>query len=796
MSFKKSLPLDSLYKPCQSKEFHFQSTRRLQPLNDEILGQKRAQEAIRFSISMRDPGYNIYAVGTNGLGKRTMMLRYLKREGRLAQAASDWCYIANFDDPRVPLVMQLPAGVGVGLKKDMEHLMVRLQKAIPQAFDNESYYERAELIKSELGTKQEAALARVAREAKKHQVELAVTTPGGYRLVATDGEKPYSAETFAALPESRKQEFENIINKLEKKLRTLLRKLAGWEQEYADKQQQLNEEVALAVSEQPISVLLDKYQDYPNVVNFLQKVQKDILVNVDIFLDEDDEQSALAYAALDKKIPRRYQINLLVHHDKDGNSPIVVEDNPNYHNLFGYVENLTYKGTVFTDFTLIRPGALHRANGGYLLMDAVKVLEQPFVWDGLKRALRSQSLAINALEREMALSGTISLEPKPVPLKVKIILFGDRDTYLLLQQYDPEFMELFKVVADFESEMPRTPESQQKYAQFITSLVLDKGLMHCDRKAVMRVIEYSARVAEDQNKLSLHAADIANLLRESDYWAKQAGANIIRAEHVDKALSSAEYRSSRIRDQVFESIRDGTTLIDTRGHKVGQINALSVLSTGDHEFGMPNRVTATYRYGDGEVIDIERDVSLSGAIHSKGMMILSAFLAATFGKTAPLKIAASLTFEQSYSEVDGDSASMAEFCALISAISGRPIDQRFAITGSMNQFGETQPVGGVNEKIEGFFATCEIQGLTGDQAVIIPRTNVHNLMLKDSVVAAAKAKRFAIYGVSTVLEALQLLTGLPIGKPNEKGRYPKNTLFGEVQAKLDLLRDYEKKLHR
>lgn len=795
MSFKKPLSIDCLYKPCRSKDFRFKTTRSLQPL-DQILGQKRAQDAVHFAISMPDPGYNIYAVGSNGLGKRTMMLNYLKREGLVSNAASDWCYVANFEDPRSPRVIQLPAGVGQSLKKDMEQLMTRLQKAIPQAFDNESYYERAELIKSELGTRQEKALAKIAKEAKKHNVQLTVTTPGGYRLIATDGEKPYSVETFAQLPEAKKQEFEEIINKLEKKLRTVLRQLSMLEQEYADKQQQLNEEVALAVSEQPLSTLIEKYQAYPNVVDFLQKVQADILTNVDVFLEEGEEQSAMAYAALDKKVPRRYQVNLLVHQGKNGHSPIVVEENPSYYNLFGYVENLTYKGTVFTDFTLIRPGALHRANGGYLLMDAVKVLEQPFVWDGLKRALRSQQIAINTLERELTLSGTISLEPQPIPLNVKIILFGDRDTYLLLQQYDPEFMELFKVVADFEREMPRTTESQQQYARFIAGLAHDKGLRHCDRNAVMRIIEYAARAAEDQNKLSLHAADIANLLRESDYWAKQAGSDLIRAEHVDQALSSAEYRASRIRDQVFEGIRDGTTLIDTRGEKVGQINALSVLSTGDHEFGMPNRVTATYRYGDGEIIDIERDVALSGAIHSKGMMILSAFLASTFGKTAPLKIAASLTFEQSYSEVDGDSASMAEFCALISAISGRPIQQRFAITGSMNQFGQAQPVGGVNEKIEGFFETCEIQGLTGDQGVIIPRTNVHNLMLKEKVIAAAKEKKFAIYAVDTVLEALQLLTGMTIGKPNDKGRYAKNTLFGEVQARLDLLREYERKLHR
>lgn len=780
---KNALPVSGLYKPCSPSDFKFTTTKALEPL-EGILGQGRAEEAMRFAMSMPSTGYNIYAVGRNGLGKRTMVLRYLEKQQAKSPDVFDWCYVNNFDDVRLPKVLRLPAGVSQGVKKDIEQLLLRLKKAIPQAFDNESYYERAEQLKGDLTQRQEKALKRVAEQAKKQNVSLTISTPGGYRLTATDGENPYTADAFADLPEEKKQEFEDRIGRLEKKLRSVLRKLAQWEQDYSDQQQQLNEEVTLGVSEHLFEALLTKYKEFPEVSAHLISMQKDILQNVEVFLEDGEEQAAMGAATLDNKLPRRYQINVLVHHPESGMPPIVVEDNPNHYNLFGSIENVTYKGTVFTDFSLIRPGALHRANGGYLLMDAVKLLEQPFAWDAIKRSVRSGGIAANALEKELTLSGTISLDPEHVPLKVKIVLFGDRDTYLLLQAYDPDFAELFKVIADFESEIPRNHESQMNYARFIASLVASKRLMHFDKRAVMRIIEHSCRVAEHQNRLSLHAADIANLLRESDYWAAQVKAKVVQEEHVNKALQSAEFRSSRIRDQVFESIQDGSTLISTQGSEVGQINALSVLSTGDHEFGVPSRLTATCFYGDGHVVDIERDVKLAGAIHSKGMMILTAYLASCFGRTEPLKISASITFEQSYSQVDGDSASMAEYCALISAISEVPLRQDLAITGSMNQFGVSQPVGGVNEKIEGFFDTCCIQGLTGTQGVILPRVNAHNLMLGRRVLEACQRKEFAIYVVDRVEEALELLTEMKAGTRSPDGHFPKNSLLGKVQARL------------
>ena len=790
----KSLSLNQLYKACVLKDLPFKTTRQLEPLA-EIVGQNRAQAAVRFALAMPHGGYNVYAVGRNGLGKRTMMLRYLEHHVDTENQSHDWCYVANFEEPRIPRVLQLPAGKGTELKQDMEKLMGRLMKMIPQTFDSDSFLERAEQLKNGYGKKQEDELEKVAAQAKRKKVSLNITTPGGYRLVAMNGEEPHTAESFQALTEAQRDKFENDINKLEKKLRQALCKLADWEQEYAESQQALNEETLESISGHQIDELIEKYRDMPEVVSYFEEVRKDLSESLEIFLEDNEEQAAIAYASLDKKMPRRYLVNVLVHQKTD-EVPVVVEDNPTYHNLFGYVESVTFKGSVFTDFSLIRPGSIHRANGGYLLMDAIKVLEQPFVWDGLKRALRSKSIQINSLERELTLSGTISLEPEAIPLDVKIVLFGDRETWMLLQEYDPEFAELFRVTADFENEMMRTDESQLLYAKFIASLVNEKKLLHCSNKAVARVIEHSSRMAEHQDRLSLHAADIANLLRESDYWARQAGAKLIQNSHVDQALESAQYRSSRIRDQFYDSIRDGTTLVSTTGTCVGQVNALSVLSTGGFEFGLSNRITATCYYGDGGVMDIERDVKLGGNIHSKGVMILSSWLSAHFAVTDPMHLSASLTFEQNYGEVDGDSASLAELCALVSALSGLPVRQDLAITGSVNQFGEVQPIGGVNEKVEGFFSTCRLTGeLTGTQGVIVPSTNVQNLMLEQEVVQAVRNGQFAVHAVSRAEEAITLLLGKPAGKADDKGRYPKQSVFGIIQQRLEKMREHERQEH-
>ncbi|MCZ4292574.1 Lon protease family protein [Vibrio sinaloensis] len=780
------LEANQLYLHAELEKLQSKSTKELAPI-DEIVGQERAQKAVEFAMSIKEKGYNIYAIGQNGLGKRTMILRYLNRHQHDESALFDWCYVANFEDIRTPRVLKLPCGVGSKLKQDIEKLMSKLVNAMPLAFDNELYYSRADKLKNQLAAKQEAELEVITKDAKAKGISLTITTQGDYQFVAMNGEELHDEESFDALSKKEQEYFGETIDELEVKLRNMVRQLTEWEEAYTEKIKKLNDEVTLDVITHFIKQLKKDYSGYPAIKSYLTELQQDIVENADIFLEQSAEQGEVASASLDKKLPRRYKVNVLVSR-KSSEFPIVVEENPNYHTLFGYIETATFKGTVFTDFSLIRPGSLHKANGGVLLMDAQKVLEQPYVWDGLKRALRARQLSFTSLEKEVTLTGTVSLDPEPIPLDVKIILFGDYRTYQLLQHYDPEFSELFRVTADFEDEMKRDADSELQYARFISSVVNDNGMLHCDRKAIARIIEHSSRLAGDQTKISLHSANIANLLRESNYVAKQANSNMIRSSHVEEALANQELRISRLKDSVMESFINGTTLIHTDGVAVGQVNALSVLSTSEYMFGAPNRITATTCYGDGEVIDIERSVDLGGSIHSKGVMILTAYLSSVFGKTAKVPLSTTITFEQSYGGVDGDSASMAEFCAVVSAFSKQPNRQDIAITGSMNQFGESQPIGGVNEKIEGFFDVCTIKGRSDQQGVIIPRSNMHNLMLRPDIVKAVERGEFHIWAIDHVTEAIELFTGKPAGEPSDEGSYPIDTVFGIAQAKLNALR--------
>lgn len=780
------LEATQLYHAAELEMLPSKSTKELAPI-DEIVGQERAQKAVEFAMSIKEKGYNMYAIGQNGLGKRTMILRYLNRHKHEPNELYDWCYVANFEDVRTPKVLKLPSGVGSRLRHDIEKLISKLLNAIPLAFDNEIYYSRADKLKNQLAQKQESELALIAKEAKEKGISLTITTQGDYQFVAMNGEEMHTEESFENLTKKEQDYFGETIDELEVLLRDMVRQLTEWEEGYSEKIKKLNDEVTRDVITHFIKQLKKDYSRYPEIKAYLKELQKDIIENADIFLEKSEEQAEIASASLDKKLPRRYKVNVLVSR-KDDNFPIVVEESPNYHSLFGYIETATFKGTVFTDFSLIRAGSLHKANGGVLLMDAQKVLEQPYVWDGIKRALRARKLSFTSLEKEVTLTGTVSLDPEPIPLDVKIILFGDYRTYQLLQHYDPEFSELFRVTADFEDEMTRSAESELHYARFISSVVHDNGMLHCDRKAIARIIEHSSRLAGDQTKLSLHSAHIANLLRESNYVAKQANSNMIRSTHVEEALANQELRLSRLKDSVMEGFINGTTLIQTEGSAVGQVNALSVLSTSEYMFGAPNRITATTCYGEGDVIDIERSVDLGGSIHSKGVMILSAYLSSVFGRTAKVPLNTTITFEQSYGGVDGDSASMAELCAVVSAFSKQPNRQDIAITGSMNQFGESQPIGGVNEKIEGFYDVCGIKGRHDEQGVIIPRSNMHNLMLRPDIVKAVEKGEFHIWAIDHVVEAIELFMGKPAGELSEEGSYPINTVFGIAQAKLNSLR--------
>lgn len=769
------LTTSQLYKAAPLNLISASTTKQIIPL-DEIIGQDRAQDAVEFGMKIKEKGYNIYAIGQNGLGKQTMVKRYLGRHQNELDELYDWCYISNFNDSRSPQILKVPAGMGLKLKSNIEGLMKRIQKALPLAFDNEVYFNRSEQLKNQLAQEEEETLANINQEAKDANISLSITPHGDYQFIAMNGEEPHSDETFSKLSSEEQSSFGKTIDSLEIQLRKVLRTITELEESYSQKIQDLNNETASQVLKHNFIELIRSYKKHKVIKDHLKLMQKDILDNLDIFLQDSEEQAGFAYASLDKKLPRRYMINVIVAQD-DNKYPVVVEENPNYHTIFGYIENATYKGTVFTDFSLIRSGSLHKANGGVLMIDAIKVLERPYVWDGLKRALRSQQLALVSLERELTLSGTISLEPEPIPLDVKIILFGDYQTYQLLQHYDPEFGELFRVTADFEDEMPRNDESELQYARFISSIVHDNKLLHCDKKAIARIIEFSARQADDKNKLSLYSARISNLLRETHFIAKSANATVIRVGHVEQALKHQEKRVSRIKDTVMDSFKNGTTLIQTKGSAVGQVNALAVLATTDYMFGAPNRITVNTRYGDGEFLDIERYVNMSGQIHSKGVMILTSYLSAIFAKSARIPLTTTLTFEQNYGGVDGDSASMAEVCAIVSAFSEIAINQEIGITGSMNQFGETQPIGGVNEKIEGFFDVCKIKGRTPKQGVVIPASNVQNLMLRADIRKEVEDGHFHIWSVTHVTEAIELL----LGKEAQQ-------VFDIAQAKLNTLK--------
>jgi lon-related putative ATP-dependent protease len=793
MATPKPLAANQLYKACKAADFSFRSTRECEPFND-FLGQERAKEAVAMAVALPHDGYNIFAVGTSGLGKRTMIRRFLTEFAATRPAPSDWCYVNNFAEPRYPLALEFPAGMGPDVKKDMAMLWRAMSEAVIASFDSEQYFERMELLKGELSRAQQDALTGLAGEGEKQGVKLILRTPGGYGFSPMNAQGEVMAvDDFNKLPKKEQQRLRDIMSNMETKLRKVARGLNQAEELNRDKVRQLNDEITSRAIDMHLEKMRRKYAQFPAFLKYLEAYEKDVIENVDVILNTQEAQAdVVAAVSTDSGIPSRYQVNVIVSNDPEGGAPVVFEDLPTHYNLMGHVEQVTYMGTVATDFTLIRAGALHRANGGFMLLEAEQVLEQPYAWQGLKRAFRSKSLKLSSLEQMLTLTGTISIEPDGIPFNVKVVLLGDRETFYLLRQFDPELGEFFKMRADFENSMPRNPENEQQYAHFLADFVQKENLRALDKSGVMRLVEEAARDAEDQEKLSLHAASVGDLLREANFWAGEDNARLIKEAHIRRALEGQERRHERLRKLYMEEIAKGTQLFTGEGEIVGQVNGLTVVQYADAEFGMPSRISVTAHYGHGDINDIERDVDLGGAIHSKGVLILSSYLKSIFGAERTLRFAANIAFEQSYGGVDGDSASLGELCGLLSAIGRVPIRQNVAITGSMNQFGEVQPIGGVNEKIEGFFAACRLKGYEGPQVVVIPVQNVRNLMLREDVLEAVRAKKFFVYAVSHVNEAIELLMGMPAGKPDKKGRFPEGTVFRQVADRLQLWHDAEK----
>jgi len=783
------LKSDALYTRCLPEEFDFRTTAELDDLT-EFIGQPRAVEAVSFGIGIRHKGYNIFALGPTGIGKRALVERYAVKQAAIEPLPPDWCYVNNFQQPHEPRMLRMPPGRGLELERDMGQLVEDLHAAIPTVFESNEYRTRSQAIEEELNEKNEQALGEIQANAEKKHIAL-IHTPTGFTLAPMHKDEVLSQEDFDKLPEVKRKNIEQDIEELQKQLRNMLRESPKWEKEVRLRMSELNREMAASAISHLIDTLRETYSKLPSVLEYFNEVEKDIIDNFRHFLRHEEEKHGLqifgiGLAQRDEgiQVDKRYSVNAFITQKEHDGAPVIYEDYPSYNNLIGRVEHQAELGALITDFTMIRPGALHRANGGYLIVDILKVLMQPFAWEGLKRALQAGEIRIESLAQLMSLVSTVSLEPEPVPLDIKVILLGEPHIYYLLSLYDPEFSELFKVAVDFDYRMDRNPETHQLFARLIGTLVRKESLRHLDRSAVARVIEHSARQLGDCEKMLTHAHSLADMLRESDYWANKSQHDTITCDDVQQAINARIYRVDRIREHIQEEIRRGTLLIDTAGQKTGQVNGLSVYDLGNFLFGRPSRITARVRIGDSNVVDIEREVELGGPIHSKGVFILSAFLGARYLPNAPLALSASLVFEQSYGEVEGDSASSAELYALLSALAEAPIHQSLAVTGSVNQQGEIQPIGGVNEKIEGFFDICNARGLSGDQGVIIPATNVKHLMLREDVRAAVEAGKFAVHAIDSVDDGIELLTGIPAGQRNDQGLFPDGSLNRRVEDTL------------
>ncbi len=781
---------DRLYRPCDIGHFTFTTTAELDDLSEGI-GQMRAIDAAHFGIGMRHAGYNLYVMGRPGSGKRFLIRQLLDRRVGGEAKPPDWCYVHNFDQPHKPRAIQLPAGMGTHFHADMQHLVAELQATIPAVFEGEEYRRRLSQIDEEYSERQTQAFGEVGDEAVKQGVTL-MRTPNGFSFAPMKKNEVMNPDDYDTLPPEEKTRIEQAIASLQEQLEKVIRQVHQWRRERIERVRTLNEEVVLFAVGHLIDDLRRDYADFPVVCGYLNEVQQNVIESVDEFRHPKEGMSALA--ALSSELPdfSRFRVNLLVARDGTAGAPVVYEDHPTYQNLMGRVEHVSQLGALVTNFMLVKPGALHQANGGYLLLDAFKLLSQPFSWEGLKRALSTREIRIESLGQMYSLVSTVSLEPEPIPLDAKVILIGNRMLYYLLAQYDPEFGELFKVAADFEDDVVRSADNDLLYARLIGTLVRRDTLQPFDRGAVARVIEHSARRAEDAEKLSTHMESLADLVREADYWAAQDKREVVTRDDVERAIEAQIKRSDRLRDRSHEAILRGILHIDTDGERVGQINGLSVFQLGDFSFAQPSRITANTRLGDGELIDIQREVKLGGSIHSKGVLILSSFLASRYAAEQPLSLAASLVFEQTYGQVEGDSASVAELCALLSSLANAPIRQSLAVTGSVDQFGRVQAIGAVNEKIEGYFDICNRRGLNGTQGVLIPASNVAHLMLRRDVVDAAAAGRFHIYAVATVDEALELLTGIPVGTPETEGSLDQR-VAQRLKHLAELRRKYAKK---
>jgi lon-related putative ATP-dependent protease len=780
------LPGELMYRRADLSKVSFQTTDDLDPVGG-IVGQQRAIDAIDFGTRMHQPGFNLFVIGSDGARMHGAVQSLLKDRVAERPELADWVYVNNFVDPRKPVAIRLPAGRAIHFRDAMRELVDDLKTALPAVFQSEDYQARRGAIDQAFQSKQQAAFSALHEKAAAKSIAI-VRTPMGFALAPMQDGKIVPPDEFGAWPDSKRHEVQEIIQGLEKELEQVVRQIPRLEMERRDEIRKLNRDTARFAVGQSIDEARSKFNDLPKVIEHLEAARTDLVDNVMLFATKpegDEEQGAPSPDWQGGNPFQRYEVNVVVTHPpRDAQVPVVEELHPTLGNLLGNIEYVSQHGVLMTNFRLIKAGAMHRANGGFLLLDVRSLLMEPFSWSALKRTLRQHEIRIEDVGHFLGLTSTVSIEPDPIPLDVKVILFGDRILYYILASIDPEVREHFKILADFEDDVERSSESEAVHARLVASIVRNRNLKPVDRDGVALVIEHAARLADHSGKLTLLVEHIGDLLAEADCWATEAKRRVIGCGDIQRAIDEKTKRASRLRDRAQESILQDVALIDTTGVRLGQVNGLSVLELGGFRFGRPTRITCRVRPGAGKVVDIEREVELGGPIHSKGVLILSGFLAGRYALDGPMSLFASLVFEQSYGGVEGDSASSAELYALLSALSGLPLRQDLAVTGSVNQHGDVQAIGGVNEKIEGFFDICRARGLTGTQGVLIPKSNVQHLMLRQDVLDACAAGKFSVFPIATIDEGIALLTGRPAGFRDESGEFADDSVNRLVEERL------------
>lgn len=788
------VPFESLRRRCKPDEITYDSTAQVPPLRD-FIGQERAIKAMQFGLTMKAPGYNIYVAGPPGTGKSTYVQTVLTQAAARMAVPDDWCFLYNFSNPDQPVAVSLPSGRAQIFKKDLEELVMDLRTAIPKAFEGIDYEKNKQAIVSELEQQIQKEMENLDQEAAATGFSMKQGPEGMMFLPLKEGKRMTPEEYEALAPESRK-EIQNGIRQLQLRIENIINSGRFLEKKTKARLRELEKQIAGLAIGPLVEQLQEKYRKFPRLVRYLGEVAEDVIQHLEHFKSTEApvKTSPFEFFIESQDIFNRYKVNLFVNNADTKGAPVVVESNPSYYNLFGKIEYHSVMGSLNTDFTMIKAGAVHRANGGYLVLQVKDVLADPLAWDALKKASKNLQATIENIGEQYRMVPTASLRPEPIPLNVKVVLIGSYHLYHLLHTLDEDFQKFFKVKVDFDTEMPRTPENLNHYAAFVSSVCHRENLKHFDRTGLAELIEFGSRLCGDQNKLSTRFNEIVQIVYEAAAWADGEGAAYAGAPHVRRAIEERFYRSNRLEEKIQEMILQGKILVDTEGAVAGQVNGLAVIGTGDYAFGKPSRITAKAFMGQEGVVNIERETRMSGSLHTKGVLTLAGFLGDRFAQDKPLRLSARITFEQLYEGVDGDSASSTELYALLSTLSGLLVKQGLAVTGSVNQNGEIQPIGGATEKIEGFFAVCKAKGLTGEQGVIIPRQNIDNLMLKHEIVEAVREGKFHVYAVHTVEEGISLLTGIAAGnRQPENGNYPENTVFYLADRKL---REYAEGLAR